>query len=65
MTVSGAPIYPTLVAHSGNGGYRWTDGIEAGKILFTETGSSSTTILHPSLYTGVVRTSMEVILPGI
>jgi hypothetical protein len=65
MTVSGAPIYPILVAHSGNGGYRWTDGIEGGKILFTETGSSSTTILHPSLYTGVVRTSMEVILPGI
>jgi len=65
MTVSGAPIYPVLVAPSADGGYRWSDGIERGKVLFTDTGSSSTTVLHPSLYTGVVRTSMEVILPGI
>jgi len=62
--VSGALRYPDLVAPSADGGYRW-DGIQSGKLRFLDTSSQEVSMLNPSLYTGVVRTSMEVILPGI
>ena len=62
--VSGALRYPDLVAPSADGGYRW-DGIQSGKLRFLDTQSQEVSMLNPSLYTGVVRTSMEVILPGI
>ena len=55
----GAMIYPDLVKPTGVGGFQYH------RLRFDKMYSQEMTMLHPSLYTGVVRASTEVIMPTI
>jgi len=55
----GSKMYPDLVDTAANGGYRWN------KCRMTNAVVSEVEPIHPSLYEGVVRTTMEVVLGGI
>ena len=71
---SGALTYPDLVRPSGsdygdgtfNAGFRsdWKNG-RPDRLRFTNMRSQQMTVLSPSLYSGLVRCSAEVIMPGI
>jgi len=54
-------IYPNLVAPSGDGGYRWTNGVQNGKMRFKDTTAQNGNWLSKNLYQAAVRTTIEVI----
>jgi hypothetical protein len=54
-------IYPNLVAPTGDGGYRWTDGIQNGTMMFKDTTAQNGNWLSKNLYQTAVRTTIEVI----
>lgn len=53
---AGAKTYPTLAAIADSGGFRWK------RCRFTNATVSELEALHPNLYEGTVRLTMEVIL---
>ena len=57
--------YPELVAPSAAGGYEYRPNVKSGHLRFKDSNITSVTALNPNLYHGTVRTSTEVILPGI
>ena len=57
--------HPELVAATGDGGYLNTGNVGHGNLRFKDTAITAVTAISPNLYHGVVRTSTEVILPGI
>ena len=57
--VSGALMYPDFVKPSGDGGYQLR------RLTFTKMSPEESYSLHQNLHIGTVRTSAEVILPGI
>ena len=61
----GALRHPELVAPTGDGGYLNTANVFHGDLRFKDTAITAVTTMNPNLYHGVVRTSTEVILPGI
>lgn len=54
----GSKMYPDLVDTIANGGYRWN------KCYFMNATVSEIEALHPTLYEGMVRTTMEIVLGG-
>ena len=60
----GSLRHPELVAPTGDGGYL-NSNIFHGDLRFKDTAITAVTTMNPNLYHGVVRTSTEVILPGI
>jgi hypothetical protein len=54
-------VYPDLVQHSGDGGYRYTDGLEAGKLWIIESSAGSNQRLTQNLYHSTVRWRTETV----
>ena len=57
--------YPELVAPSADGGYDFNPHTRSGHVRLKDTNITAVSAINPNLYHGVVRTSTEVILPGI
>jgi hypothetical protein len=55
----GTKMYPDLVDTIANGGYRWN------RCDFISATVSEIEALHPTLYEGMVRTTMEIVSGGI
>ncbi len=62
---SGAMVYPQLVEYSGNGGYRLTNGVIAGKISLLDAQSQPIQELTTNIYQRVVTITTEAILTKI
>ena len=59
---SGAVCYPDLIKPTGDGGFRYTSKVQAGKLRIYDSTEQETTRLHENVYHSTVRWSTEVIL---
>jgi hypothetical protein len=59
---SGAVCYPDLVAHTGDGGFRYTNKVQYGKMRIYDSQEQAIDQLHENVYHSKVRWSTEVIL---
>jgi hypothetical protein len=60
---SGNLTYPNLVAPTGDGGYRYTDGVHGGTVRFFDSRGANGDWISSDMYAGTVRMTTEVILP--
>lgn len=61
-TNTGAKTYPTLISASGSGGYRYTFGVDDGRMRVAEASASNGSWLSSKLYHKTVKWTMEVIM---